>query len=151
MTTDIIRFLNTVMAGLLAGILLGICLGYNPRNLSAGAYIEQQQNAISALNTLMPLVGLCTIILTLISSYLQKSNNLVFVTLLIAAILLIISGLITRFGNQPLNTIVMTFKKENVPSSWTELRDKWWSFHIMRTITALIAFILIAWMAIRKN
>lgn len=143
MTTLIIRFLDIIMAGLIAGILFGIWLGYNPRNLSATTYLEQQQSAIKALNTLMPLLGLITIVLTLISAFLRKENKPVFILLLIAAIFLVISGLVTRLGNQPVNTIVMTWNKAAIPNNWTELRDKWWSLHKIRAVAALLAFCLI--------
>ena len=148
--TTIIRFINIVMAGLIAGILVGILLGYNPMSFSNTTYVELQQGAIRALNTLMPILGLITIVLTLISAFLQKDNKAVFVTLIIAAILLIVSGLVTRFGNQPINSIVMTWDKASVPDNWTELRNKWWSFHKIRTTSSFIAFCLIAWTAVRK-
>ena len=114
MASVIIRFLNLIMAGVLAGILLGIWIGYNPKNLSVQTYIEQQQSVIKALNTLMPLFGLFTIIITFIAAFIQKQNLPVFVTLLIAAVLLIISGLVTKFGNQPINSIVITWNKSVV-------------------------------------
>jgi hypothetical protein len=53
MTTSIIRFLNIIIAALLAGTSFGIWMGFNPLNLSPSTYIEQQQNMIRALNTLM--------------------------------------------------------------------------------------------------
>src|SRR6185312_13193803 len=150
MATLIIRFLNIMMAVLIAGTLFGIWVGYNPRNLPPATYVEQQQSAIKALNTLMPLLGLITIFLTLLSAFLQKDNKTVFITLIIAAVFLIISGLVTRFGNQPINSIVMTWNKADVPANWTELRDKWWSLHIIRAITAFVAFCLIAWAGMPK-
>jgi len=151
MTTLLIRFINIIMAGLIAGILFGIWIGYNPIHLSAQTYVEQQQSVIKSLNTLMPLLGLITIILTLIAAFLQKNNKNIFITLLIAAVFLTISGLITKLGNQPINSIVMTWDKTNVPSNWTELRDKWWSLHIARALTAFIAFCLIIWSSMRKD
>lgn len=42
MTIILIQFLNMVMAGLIAGTLLTIWIGYNPQNLSAQTYVEQQ-------------------------------------------------------------------------------------------------------------
>jgi uncharacterized membrane protein len=147
----IISLLNIIMAGLLAGIQTGILLGYNPKNLSVATYIEQQQNLIKALNTLMPLMGLITIILTVVSTFSQKSSKTLFIILLVATTALIISGLVTRFGNQPINSIVMAWDKLDAPSNWMELRDKWWMFHIIRTVMSLIAFVLITWTAIRKD
>ena len=151
MTILILRFVNIVMAGLIAGTLFGIWIGYNPQNLSAPTYVEHQQSVIKALNTLMPLLGLVTIILTVVSAFLQRDNKTVFISLLIAAVLLIISGLVTRFGNQPINSIVMTWNKANVPANWTDLRDKWWSLHIIRALTAVVAFCLIVWTTMRKD
>ena len=66
MTILIIRFLNLLMAGLIAGTLFGIWIGFNPQSLSAPTYVEHQQSVIKALNTLMPLLGLITIILTVV-------------------------------------------------------------------------------------
>lgn len=151
MTLLIIRFLNIVMAGLIAGTLFGIWIGYNPQNLSALTYVEQQQSVIKALNTLMPILGLLAIILTVISAFMQKVNQTVFILLLIAAALLIISGLVTRFGNQPINSIVMTWNKIDVPNNWIELRNKWWSWHVIRAMSALLAFCLIVWTSMRKD
>ena len=151
MILHIIRFFNIVMAGLIAGTLFGIWIGYNPQNLSAQTYVEQQQSVIKALNTMMPILGLIAIILTLIAAFMQKSNQTVFIILLAATVLLITSGLVTRFGNQPINSIVMTWNKADVPNNWLELRNKWWSWHVIRAITALVAFCLIVWTSMRKE
>lgn len=148
--TVIIRFANVILAGLIAGILLGILLGFNPMNYSASTYIEQQQGAIKALNTLMPILGLITIIFTFVSAFFQRNNKVVLATLITAAILLIISGLITKFGNQPINQIVMTWQQTEVPNSWTDLRDRWWTLHQIRATTTLFAFFLIAGASIRR-
>ena len=151
MTTQIIRFLNLLMAGLVAGTVFGIWIGYNPKNLSVNTYVEYQQGAIKALNTLMPILGLISIILTVIAAILQKQNQFVFVTLIIAAGFLLISGLITKFGNQPINSVVMTWSKASTPMNWSELRDKWWLLHKLRTLTTFISFCLIIWSNIRNN
>lgn len=151
MTSLIIRFINIIMAGLIAGILFGIWLGYNPKSYSVSTYIEQQQGAIKSLNTIMPLLGLITIILTLASAFLQKDNKTIFILLIIATVFLVISGLVTRFGNQPINKILMTWNKIEVPNNWTDLRDKWWSFHILRALTAIVAFCLIVAAGLRNH
>ena len=91
------------MVALVTGIIFGIWLGYNPIGLSAPTYIEQQQGAINALNTFMPILGIIATLLTLCSAILQRKEKGVFIILLIATVFLILSGLITRFGyNQDL-------------------------------------------------
>ena len=149
--TVIIRFLNIILAGLIAGALFVIWIGYDPKNLSAQAYVEQQQNVIKALNTLMPILGLIAIILTVSSAFIQKSSKFIFGTLLLAAVMLIIGGLVTRFGNQPINSLVMTWKLDNIPSNWLELRDKWCSLNLIRTAATFLAFCLIVFANVRKR
>ena len=139
------------MAGLVSGIIVGIWLGFDPGTFSFSTYLEHQQTAIKGLNVLMPILGFITILLTLVSAFLQKNNKNVFFTLLLAAVLLIISGLVTRFGNQPINEIVMTWTNVDVPSDWTELRDRWWTLHKIRSGCSFIAFIMVAWTNIKKN
>jgi hypothetical protein len=151
MTRAIITYFNLILAALLAGTMFGIWIGYNPIDLSASTYVEQQQNMIRQLNVLMPLLGLVTIVITLISAFLQKQIKMVFISLLIAATLLVVSGLITRFGNQPINDMVITWSINSPPSGWIELRDKWWALHIIRTILVLFALSIIIITAIRNN
>jgi hypothetical protein len=138
---QIIQFSDIALTGL-------IWLGYNPENLSAVTYVEQQQNTIRALNVLMPILGLVSILLTIVYAVLSKQDKLSRNLLLIAVSLLIAGGLITRFGNQPINAIVITWDLNNIPDTWTALRDKWWTFHIMRTVSTIMAFALIVWVTI---
>ena len=151
MTTRIIRFCNIVMVALVTGTIFGIWIGYNPKDLSAPTFIEQQQNAILALNTLMPILGLITILLTLTSAFLQRKDKVAFLVLLVASAFLIVSGLTTRFGNQPINSIVMTWDMNTPPNNWAELRNQWWIFHELRTLSAFIGLCLIVWTSIKKD
>lgn len=151
MTSIIIRFLNIIMAGLVTGTIFGIWIGYNPKDLSAPTFIEQQQSAITALNILMPLLGLITIALTLTSAFLRKKEKSAFTILLIASVFLVLSGLTTRFGNQPINSIVMTWDMNSPPNHWMELRNQWWTYHQLRTLFAFIGFCLIVWTGIKKD
>jgi hypothetical protein len=125
MTVAIVRFANIVCAALVAGAMFVIWAGYDPAALSPSTYVEQQQNTIRALNVLMPVLGAITILLTLVSAFLQRNDRKAFVLLIVAAAFLIVSGLVTRFGNQPINAIVMTWDSARPAANWTELRDQW--------------------------
>jgi uncharacterized membrane protein len=151
MSLRIISFLNIILAGLLAGTSFGIWMGFNPVNFSALTYIEQQQNTIRSLNTLMISLVVTATVLTVISAFLRKKNKRVFITLLTAAVFFIACILISKFGNQPINDRVMTWKADSIPANWTTFRDEWWSFHIIRTISELIALFLIVWVSISKR
>jgi len=139
------------MVALVAGTIFGIWIGYNPKDLSAPTFIEQQQSAINALNTLMPLLGLIAIILTLTSAFLSRREKSAFAILLSATVFLVVSGLTTRFGNQPINSVVMTWDMNDPPSNWMALRDQWWYYHKIRSVSAIIGLCLIVWTSIKKS
>jgi hypothetical protein len=145
MTRSLFRLANIVFAALIAGGTFVIWVGYDPAALSPSTYVEQQQNAIRSLNVLMPVLGALTVLLTLICAFLQRKDRKAFVLLIVAAAFLVVSGLITRFGNQPINAIVMSWDIARPAANWTELRDQWWGFHRLRSICGLIALVLITW------
>lgn len=148
MTLSIVRFSSIVFAALIGGGMFVIWAGYDPVALSPSTYVEQQQNAIRALNVLMPVLGAITVLLTLVSAFLQRNDRKAFVLLIVAAAFLIVSGLLTRFGNQPINAIVMTWDMARPPANWTALRDQWWGYHRLRTVSGFIALVLIAWASV---
>ena len=145
MTATIIRFLNIVLVALLAGTSFGIWVGFNPANYSASTYIEQQQNLVASLNTSMVALVIIATIVTIASAFLQRQNKMAFFALLTAAFFLALCIVISRLGNLPIQTEILSWNLISPPDTWTEMRDKWWSFHIMRTVAELIALVIIAW------
>src|SRR5207247_9489355 len=121
----------------------GIWLGYNPRALTASAFVEQHQNAVRALNVTMPLLGANCVALTIAHAFLVRVNRKAFLLLLFGAALFVAAGLITRFGNQPINAIVMTWQASAPPPTWTALRDTWWRWHVLRTVAGIAAFMCV--------
>ncbi|HTF21824.1 MAG TPA: DUF1772 domain-containing protein [Chryseolinea sp.] len=151
MVKKVILFFDVVVTGLVAGTIFGVWIGYNPIGLSAEVYVTQQQHAIGALNVLMPILGLIAIVSTLISAFLRKQDKLLLSILLLAAVLLILSALVTRFGNQPINAIVLTWDLASIPSEWAALRDQWWKYHVVRTLATMVAFACIAWVSVSER
>lgn len=141
MITVALRFGLLFLLSLLVGTMFGILVGFNPAPLSSMAFIEQQQNAIRGLNVLLPSMGAACIVLALILAALAKGDARSRYLLLVAAVLLIGSGLITRLGNQPINAIVMTWEPETPPANWEQLRGDWWRLHIVRTSSAITALV----------
>ena len=123
--------------------MFGIWLGFNPSGLTASAYVEQQQSAIRALNVTMPILGAICIAFTLVQASLVRSSRASFYLLLVGAALLIAAGLVTRFGNQPINARVITWSATAPPPTWEQARDQWWHWHVLRTIAGLAALVCI--------
>ena len=142
MATNIVRFVLVVLLALLVGTMFGIWVGFNPASLSASAYVEQQQNAIRALNTLLPAMGAACILLTVALAILSKDDSRSRYLLVAAAILMIVAGLVTRFANQPINAVVVTWSAQAPAANWAQLRDEWWQWHIVRSLAGIAALAL---------
>lgn len=142
MAANIIRFILVVLLALLVGTMFGIWIGFNPAGLSALAYVEQQQNAIRSLNTLLPAMGAVCVLLTVVLAFLSKGDSRSRYLLVGAAILMIAAGLVTRFANQPINAVVMTWSAHAPAANWAQLRDEWWQWHIVRSLAGIAALAL---------
>lgn len=137
-----IRFISLLLTSLLVGTMFGIWLGFNPAALTATAYVEMQQNAIRALNVSLPVLGFVCIFLTAALAVLTKHNKRTRYLLVAVIICLVAAGLITRFANQPINAVVITWSPQAPAANWTELRDTWWYWHVLRTIAGVAALAL---------
>lgn len=142
MAASSIRFVSLLLTSLLVGTMFGIWLGFNPSALTARAYVEMQQNAIRALNISLPALGLVCILLTAALAALTKNDKRGRYLLVAAAMCLALAGVVTRFGNQPINAVVMAWSPEAPAANWMELRDTWWHWHILRTVAGVGALAL---------
>ena len=75
--------------------------------------------------------------LTILASVLRRDDSSRFVLLIVAVICFAAAGLITRFLNQPINAIVIRWRADAPPPDWTEMRDEWWRWHVVRTFAGL--------------
>jgi uncharacterized protein HemY len=146
-----LQFISIILAALLAGTSFGIWLGFNPSRFSPGTYIEQQQNLVRSLNTLMLILVTATAVIILISAFIQRKNKTVFLILLLAAALFISCMAITRLGNVPIQSEMLKWTIHTMPANWTELRDKWWLLHTSRTFVEILGLLLITWTTVQKK
>jgi uncharacterized membrane protein len=138
-----IDFANLLLAALVVGAMFGVWLIFNPTGLDASFYIALHQQGIRTLNKKMPALGAVAILLTIAAATLGRVNLVRFRLLTAAVVCFLASGLITRFLNQPINAIVMTWSASSPPSNWTALRDKWWRWHLIRLATGIIGLSLL--------
>ena len=74
---------------------------------------------------------------------LSNSSRIGFALLIAAVVCLLVAGLVTRFGNQPINAKVMTWSVQTMPTDWTTFRDNWWKWHITRTLAGIAGLSLL--------
>jgi uncharacterized membrane protein len=148
----ILSYVNLMVVSLVVGTMFGIWFGYNPVNLSYAGYLEQQKQVISALNIKLPLIAAGGIVLTVVSAILYRNNRSALYLIIAAAVCLIISGIVTRFFNQPINAKVMQWTVEAPPMDWEVVRDTWWRYHIIRMSAGIVSLsLLIIGMLISKK
>jgi uncharacterized membrane protein len=146
-----LTFANLVLAALVAGAMFGVWLGLNPAGLAAAVYVTQQQHAIRALNVTMPVLGALTTLLTLIAAVAERNDPARLTLLATAAACFLLAGLVTRFLNQPINAIVMTWLPDAAPADWTALRDAWWRWHVLRTGSGVAGLCLLVAATVRAQ
>ncbi|MEO7444292.1 MAG: DUF1772 domain-containing protein, partial [Ferruginibacter sp.] len=125
-------------------------VGLNPAGYSASTYIEQQQHLVLSLQLLLVSLVIFATLVTIVSAILQRKNRQIFIALIFVALFLLSCIIITRFGNLPIQKEMLIWNASSIPENWTTLRDKWWTFHVMRTIAELIALVLVAWTSVQK-
>jgi uncharacterized membrane protein len=68
-----------------------------------------------------------------------------------AGVLAVASFLITRFGNVPINGRIKVWAVTAPPADYVTHLQRWETFNIVRTLTALIAFVLVVAIAVRAT
>jgi uncharacterized membrane protein len=87
---------------------------------------------------------LCLVLIGLSIAFYPNKGSWNFYAM-IASLLLIISSLvITTAIEVPINNKVVTWTSENTPPNWEQLRNRWQYYNIVRTVLALVSFILFA-------
>jgi hypothetical protein len=146
-----VDFATLLLAALVVGAMFAVFLIFNPARLDAATYLSQQQQGIRALNRTLPVLGAITTMSTLAAAVLARTERTRFTLLLLAAAFFIAGGLITRFRNQPINAVIMSWSVHAPPASWVQLRDSWWRWHLMRLAAGLAGLCLLILTALRSR
>ncbi|MEV7005245.1 DUF1772 domain-containing protein [Streptosporangium sp. NPDC051022] len=68
-----------------------------------------------------------------------------------AAALAVISFLVTRFGNVPINGQIKQWALTSAPADYAAILQRWEAFHVLRTSTAFVAFFLIVLLTVGSD
>ncbi|MET8389858.1 DUF1772 domain-containing protein [Streptosporangium canum] len=69
----------------------------------------------------------------------------------VAGVLAVLSFLITRFGNVPINGQIKVWAVGTPPADYAEILQRWEIFTVIRTLTAFVAFVLIITLTVRAQ
>ena len=151
MFTGVVDFISLLFASLVVGSMFGLWLGLNPTELPAAVYVAQHQQLVRGLNVALPVIGAVAIVFTLAAAFLARHQPPRLALLLLTAACLITAGLVTRFLNQPINVIVMTWSADSLPANWAQLRDDWWRWHVVRAVAGLVGLCLLITATLRRG
>jgi uncharacterized membrane protein len=144
-----VLFAALFSVALVTGAAFAIWFDYNPTGMSPAFYTEKMQHAIRVFTIPLPTVVMLGLFFTIVSTFLARRDRPDFYLLIVASICIIAAALITAFGNIPINNQIMTWNINSPPSNWGELAQKWWWFHTVRTISAIVglSFLILALLA----
>jgi len=151
-----LRLIVLILGILFTGLTAGLCFTWSNAvtpgigrldNLTFLKSFQSMNRAI--INGRFIVVFFGPVLLLFLNSYLFKNNSTSFWLFLIAAILFFIGiGLVTIFGNVPLNEILDKSNLETLSKiELQELRNKfeqpWNNWHTIRTVSSFSAFVLL--------
>ena len=94
-------------------------------------------NVAWPMRTLMPVTLLSLAWLCLITVKVRPS----FYFFAGSFLLMVITLLITVMVEVPIDNQIKTWTVHTVPDNWTALREKWGTFHALRTVTSVLSFV----------
>ncbi|MEV7229038.1 DUF1772 domain-containing protein [Polymorphospora sp. NPDC051019] len=137
----IARTAAALLLGLFAGGLIFAVLAPSLRELPGPAYVRYWQALNGDYGRAMPVLLLtCVALLVATSTLSYRRGGLTFVLSLAATGLTIGVIVLTVTWLEPLNDIADSWHPDEPPGTWSDLRDRWWSLHLVRTVLALAAF-----------
>lgn len=151
MFSVMIDFANLLFAALVAGAMFGVWLLFNPAGVDDSFYVALHQHGVRTLNTLLPALGAASTLGTIAAAILGRHDRTRLWLLVAAVVCFAASGLITRFLNQPINAVVMSWQGDAPPSNWTSLRDEWWRWHLIRLAAGLAGLSLLIAATLKRS
>jgi uncharacterized membrane protein len=151
-----LEFIVLILSLLFTGLTAGLCFTWSNAvtpgigrldNLTFLKSFQSMNRAI--INGKFMIVFFGPVILLFLNVYLFKDHNTSFWLFLIASILFFVGiGLVTIFGNVPLNEVLDKSNLEALSKvELQELRNKfeqpWNRWHIIRTLSSISAFVLL--------
>ncbi|MFA6060857.1 MAG: DUF1772 domain-containing protein [Taibaiella sp.] len=145
MNIKIARFIGLLATGLLAGAFFYALLNVIPTFYEVPVPVHlifrtqlMTHNGIT-MQTLMAFSIITPFWYARLYKHFKTTRNLAY----LSAVFALSSLLVTRFGNVPINQIIKTWvNMPSPPSHWQSALHQWDVYHAIRTVCALLCFIL---------
>ena len=143
MARTITLFFTILMVALTAGRAFWVWVAESPSALSMTTYVESFQATNRAIALPIAITGSLGFLLAIVAVALSWRDWPTVYLLGAAVPLLAASVLITTLINIPINDQIATWHASTPPANWMQIRDRWWSWHIIRATALLAGFVLV--------
>jgi uncharacterized membrane protein len=145
MNIKIARFIGLLATGLLAGAFFYALLNIIPTFYEVPVNVHlifrtqlMTHNGIT-MQSLMAFSIIIPFWYARLNKQFKTTSNLAY----LSSVLALSSLLVTRFGNVPINQVIKTWvSMPSPPQHWQSVLHQWDVYHIIRTVCALLCFVL---------
>jgi len=135
-----VNVLSVVLVGLLAGLMLGTGMDqYTHRLLSASGWTMEHQVMDALFRRVLPTFWNFTVLMLVVSAIVSRGAARWLFG--VSAVLLTVSLGVTISIEVPMNREIAQWDAAAPPANWMAVRDHWLSFHLVRTVSGMIAFV----------
>jgi uncharacterized membrane protein len=145
MKNKLVQALALLSSGLLAGVFYYGTFTVVPAfyDVPIDVHLKYRVALMSHNAVYVQLLTVIAILVPVWLAFVNKKSRLIRNYALLAALTALISILITRFGNVPVNQLMTAWEKSKAPANWREILDRWNLFNGIRTVFALASFLLV--------
>jgi uncharacterized membrane protein len=140
LTLRVWQFVNIFLSALVAGVFWGPWLGLS-RSIASfppETFLAIGKTMIGNLAPVMPILMLAAITSTLpVLVILYRRRSKALFPMVIAFGLFISALMITLIVEVPIDNQIKQWSAGSLPENWQQLRDRWETFHVMRTFASL--------------
>ena len=143
MMVTIFKFIALTSAGLLSGAFMYGFLNVVPtfHEVPVTVHLVYRTQLMKHNSITMQLLMALSIITPLFYSALCWNIKLTRNFSMLSASFAIVTLLVTRLGNVPVNQLIKTWQADNLPGNWQQLLHRWDIFNAVRTATSLACFV----------
>lgn len=109
-------------------------------HLSAVQYVAMHQMRDKTFRRVMPVVGLTTVTLVVLSVIFAVGSGPPLALSSVAAALLLLDIAFTVTRQLPVNARIQSWTDATIPADWSRTRDQWAAQHLIRTGICLVAY-----------
>ena len=141
-----VQFVSLVLVMLVTGVFWGSWLGLSRsiQTFTPDMFLAIGHTMIGNLAPVMPvLVMLAALSQGLLLVQLRSRGSSAFLPSLIGFVMFLIAVAVTLLVEVPIDNQIRSWTPASLPADWTLIRDRWETFHVLRTFSALGGLIML--------